>query len=174
MTSTSFAITLPHGRPIPQPRPRAMSMGKAARVYNPTSFELDAYKLAIRDAIPPELHGRNHTGPVGLVIRMMYERPQSHLNAKGEVKGETYASPAPIAPMAQNDGDFDNLAKVIADVMQACGVYANDSQITDPVGPIKRYAPPGMPGVVWVIVHLWDSLPDEWLGFPKYLEVSNA
>ena len=120
------------GLPVAQPRPRAVSFGGRARLYNPgTSNEWKA--CVIR-----ELKRYAGTFPAGVPLRcdltFYLPRPAGHYGS-GKNAGLIKAS-APARPTGKPDRD--NLDKAVCDAITAAGVWHDDSQVTD--GRIrKRY-----------------------------------
>lgn len=110
--------------PIPQPRPKARRIGPGIQIYTPNSGPIKAYKAAIVEAFK-RVAGEDFvplTGPLGLSVMFVFERPQSRLKEDSHI----------IKP------DCDNLVKGVQDALNGIA-WHDDSQIVD-VRILKRWA----------------------------------
>ncbi len=130
------------GKPVPQPRPRAMRLphNGGIRIYEP------AHATAWKATIATHMRALNpvliESGPVRMDLMFVIKRPKSHLTKKGvRRKG------APITPVGRNVGDVDNLAKAVLDACNGI-LYRDDSQVIH-LGVVKTYS--SKPGVqiIW-------------------------
>lgn len=116
----TFAV---EGRPVPQPRPRAYRAGGSIRTYTPeaASSWKDLVRVMAKDAMNRArlLHGGIQ--PVTVDIRLMFERPASHVKKNGDIKPGAVKLPP---------GDADNYAKAIMDAMNGV-CYADDTCVSD-------------------------------------------
>ena len=108
------------GRPIPQPRHRATIGG---RMYLPSSAPIRGFKAAVIAAAGKRFR-KPLEGPVVVEITALFQRPASHLTARGELR-----KGAPTHP-GRNLGDVDNLAKGALDALTLIA-WLDDSQVVD-------------------------------------------
>jgi Holliday junction resolvase RusA-like endonuclease len=106
-----------YGTPRPQPRPRKLK-GRFVSTADPKA---KLWRAGVERAIREAVAARGDATPlfVGAVrVRMVFtfQPPAS--------------APERIGTPHTHKPDVDNLAKAIADVMEACGVFKNDSQIS--------------------------------------------
>lgn len=134
-------------RALPQPRPRTTRQrGRVVTISTPAGSPLAVYSQAIsllarqyRGGLPPE------TSPVELHVRAFYARP-------------TRQSKLPRGWESRAIGDFDNVAKPIADALQGIAI-ANDCQVARSI--VERIAcGPGDPQQVEIdLIALADDPP---------------
>lgn len=122
------------GKPVAQPRPRAVRAGAHARVYNPGTA--DAWKAAVIHTLAGR-RGNTLHGPVDVIIRCEFARPKSHYRKSG-----TLTTAATLAHLGRPD--VDNLAKAVLDACTTAGVWKDDAQVTQ-LAVEKRWAEPGCP-----------------------------
>jgi len=134
------------GTPRPQPRPRFTCRGKIARPYTPKDAPILPWRKALADQMNPP--ATPLMGAYMVSLEFLLPRPVSHLTTKGALR-----KGAPLQPTRQSDGDLDNLAKPVLDVMTDQGYWLDDSQVTE-LNVTKAFADPNQePGVhvcVWV------------------------
>ncbi len=154
------AITLDIiGNPTGQPRPKATSIGKHARVYTPRrtstgkTHPIVTWRGAIKEAALPCRPETPLTGPVSVDIELRFKRPKSHYGT-GRNAGKLKDS----APdWHTNRPDVDNLTKAILDVLTECGYWRDDSQVCTG-GIRKRYVKQGeLAGATVTISQVDDS-----------------
>ncbi len=113
------------GVPKPQPRARGRHVitkdgREFTTVYNPSSNA--DWKRLIALELGRRWSGMPVKGPLVLSLKFLFGRPKTHYRRCGNLK--------PDAPLlCESHGDFDNLAKAVADVMQSRSVFVNDKQI---------------------------------------------
>lgn len=135
---TTISVFVP-GLPVAQPRPRAVSFGGRARIYNPgTSNE---WKACVIHALQCHFGTFQAGVPLRCDLTFFLPRPQGHYGT-GKNASKLKAS-APRFPTGKPDRD--NLDKAVCDAITAAGVWGDDSQVVD--GRIrKRYADPFQTG----------------------------
>jgi Holliday junction resolvase RusA-like endonuclease len=111
------------GEPKAQGRPRAFAFKRGdktqVRVYDPKTAE--GFKSAIATAAKEAGIGR-FEGAISLELRFNFRRPQAHFTSKGLVKES--------APLFHTQRpDWDNLGKVVPDLLMAIGAVHDDAQI---------------------------------------------
>lgn len=135
MDATSITFEIP-GDAIPQPRARFAN----GRTYTPQKNGIGVFKQAV--ALAATLRARLagwelSDAPHEIDVQAVFQRPKSHLTASGELRAGSPAYPG------HRNGDWDNLAKGVADAITSSGaVWRDDSQVVDGRGR-KRYAGPG-------------------------------
>lgn len=118
------------GSPVAQPRVKARNAGKFAQVYTPKTADL--WKRCVMDAALSAIPTSKLEGPLRVDMTFLLPRPQSHYNAKGELK--------PYAPVWHTSKpDRDNLEKAVLDALTNAGIWKDDKQVCDGVVR-KRYA----------------------------------
>lgn len=135
------------GNPTPQPRPKAVRMGKLIRIYTPDpKGKLKAWK----DAIARASLGRKPAAPVDCAVRVdltLYcERPKS-LMRKRDPDGPALNTTRP---------DRDNYEKAILDAMTDCGWWTDDSRVCAGESIKLYHAKTGEPGALIVV-----SVPED-------------
>jgi Holliday junction resolvase RusA-like endonuclease len=104
------------GTPVAQPRPRVSTRGGFARAYVPRDHPVHAYRQGM--ALAAKAAGlATITSPVSVTIFAVFERPKSHLTARGDLRASAPAIPRP---------DCDNIAKAVLD---ALGDFFDDSLV---------------------------------------------
>ncbi|MCG3776922.1 MAG: hypothetical protein JW395_3794 [Nitrospira sp.] len=133
------------GLPVAQPRPRAVSFGGHARMYNPGTS--NAWKAVVMHEVR-QFAGKFPAGvPLRCDLTFMVPRPKGHFGS-GKNGGILKAS-APTRPTGKPDRD--NLEKAVLDAITAAGVWADDSQVT--AGDVrKRYTPQGKASGCWLTI----------------------
>lgn len=92
-------------------------------MYLPSSAPIRAFKAAVITAAG-ERFTRPIYGPVVVEITALFQRPPSHLTARGELRKGSPAFPG------RNLGDVDNLAKGALDALTGIA-WDDDSQVVD-------------------------------------------
>ena len=111
------------GIPIAQPRARARSMGKFARVYNPPG-PVDDWKTIVRTEAQKAWtdYPNQWLGPLCVNLTFYFPRPKGHFNSKGLLK--------PNAPTWHTSTpDVDNLFKSLGDAITNIGLWNDDRQV---------------------------------------------
>lgn len=144
------------GDPKPSPRPRAVSIGKSARVYMPPSA--DAWKHDVRAAAIVAKGDWPLIAPgvaVAVFLDFRFRRPKSHLRT-GRFSGKL----KPRAPKHHTQTpDKDNLEKAVLDALGKFDkmpplIWCDDCQVVDG-RTSKRWADPDEdPGVSVAIVEI--------------------
>lgn len=108
--------------PVAQPRPRAFSMGKSARIVSaPDKHPVNAFKAAVAYAARQTLkEAAPLTGPLAVRLEFVMPRPKAKCWKTKPMPRE----PHTITP------DADNLAKSVLDAASRI-VWRDDSQIFD-------------------------------------------
>ena len=119
-----IAFTVP-GDPVPQPRPKVSTRGGFARAYVPAKHPVHAYRQAVALAAKAAGLGQR-SSPMTVAITLVFQRPASHMNAKGVVKASAPPLPRP---------DCDNLGKAVLD---ALGDFFDDS-LVERLVVVKQY-----------------------------------
>jgi Holliday junction resolvase RusA-like endonuclease len=137
------------GTPKGEPRARSVGFRRAngsigSRVYkSETALE---WKLAVQEAVTRAVEKMPKpifTGPVQVVTRFIFPRPQKHFNRCGL---------RPDAPKYHTaKPDRDNCEKLVLDVLSSCDVWEDDSQSAQGWQE-KLYADPGIPAGVTIII----------------------
>ena len=122
-------------------RPRAVALGKHARVY-PGGADLE-WKASIRLAMTCRIPQEQLTGPVELSLEFQVQRPKSHYGAKGlKPSAPLYCTAKP---------DLDNSAGAVMDAITEAGLWRDDALVVT-LRAQKRYVVDGeIPGV-WIEV----------------------
>ena len=143
----TYEIFVP-GDPVAQPRPRAVSMGGKARMYNPKTAK--AWKQKIGLAVLAELAGVPMFEGALVVDCVFYmARPKSHFGTGRNA--EKLKSSAP--KHCTKKPDLDNLVKAVFDSLTDHKVWKDDSYVTGSyVG--KRWADDFDAGVSITILDL--------------------
>lgn len=128
-----IAVEIP-GEAVPQPRARSTRGG---RMYTPDNG-IVAFKEAVGLLVKAEAArrriSRDDSSAFVLEVVCVFGRPHSHLTTSGELR-----STAPAWP-GMRCGDWDNLAKGVADAITRTGaVWKDDTQVVDGRC-LKRYA----------------------------------
>ena len=131
-----IAVEIP-GEAVPQPRARSTRGG---RHYTPDNG-IVAFKQAVGLLVKAEAArrriARDDSSAFVLEVVCVFGRPPSHLTTSGELR-----STAPAWPGLRS-GDWDNLAKGVADAITTTGaVWKDDTQVVDGRC-LKRYAVSG-------------------------------
>lgn len=127
------------GRPVPQPRARSTRGG---RMYTPdngiVSFK-DAVGLLVTAEAARRRLAVSKDDAFAIDVECVFSRPASHLTASGDLRATAAAWPG------LRCGDWDNLAKGVADaITRTAAVWNDDAQVVD--GRCrKRYCRPGEP-----------------------------
>lgn len=103
-----------------QPRARAVSMGKRARMYNPNTA--DKWKLCVKNAVSGLQLGSQ---PLSVSIHIRLKRPKSHYGSR---KGQSYLKDSAPEYHTQTP-DVDNLAKAMLDAITDSGAWDDDKQV---------------------------------------------
>jgi len=109
------------GKPEAKPRPRACVLGKHAHIYQPKP----AWVKTVKGVAEKQAPTTPLIPPVCVDIAFLMPRPKSHFGT-GKNADRLRAN-APVLHMAKPDRD--NLDKLILDVLQDCGYFANDSEV---------------------------------------------
>lgn len=127
------------GDAVPQPRARSTRGG---RMYTPDNG-IVVFKQAVGLLVTAEARRQriavSEAAAFVLEVECVFARPPSHLTAAGELRASAPAWPG------LRCGDWDNLAKGVADAVTKTGViWHDDTQVVD--GRCrKRYASRGEP-----------------------------
>lgn len=133
------------GDPVPQGSTKAFAVKGRAFVTQSNAGPLGRYRNDIRQqwAVSPlreqtegALPVPDFEGPVRLDIAFGFRRPKSHYNAKGNLKGEMYANPAPTHYTSKPD--LDKLIRAVGDALTGFA-YEDDQQVVT-VKATKVYA----------------------------------
>jgi Holliday junction resolvase RusA-like endonuclease len=123
------------GDPKGQPRPKAVSVGGHARVYDPGTSK--DFKACIVDAV-------REAGKVGLMldvplcvdIECFFRRPKGHYGS-----GKNSKTIKPSAPIWNTSKpDRDNIEKAIFDALTNIGFWRDDSIVVDGKAPVKKFS----------------------------------
>ena len=128
-----IAVDIP-GEAVPQPRARSTRGG---RHYTPDNG-IVAFKSAVSLLVKAEAArrriSRDDSSAFVLEVVCVFGRPHSHLTTSGELR-----STAPAWP-GMRCGDWDNLAKGVADaITKTAAVWKDDTRVVDGRC-LKRYA----------------------------------
>lgn len=127
MTPLAFEVS---GTPRPQPRPRFVK----GRVISTADPKAKLWRLMVKRAVDRAMSEREgFTGAVKLSVVFRFRPVESKLSLIGQAH--------------THKPDADNLLKALQDVMEECGVFRNDSQISKPE-PVKLWAHEAGMGVV--------------------------
>lgn len=126
------------GDAVPQPRARSTRGG---RMYTPdngiVAFK-DAVGLLVKAQAARQRIAVSDSDAFELEVVCVFGRPPSHLTTRGELR-----STAPRFP--KRNGDWDNLAKGVADAITRAGVVWHDDDQVVSGRCRKRYAAAGEP-----------------------------
>jgi len=125
------------GQPVGKNRPRFTRVGKGVRTYSDQGDKEQLWVMVVRQQLK-ELAVRHFSGAVAMKIVFWMKRPANHFGS-GKNAGVLKAS-APAAPVTKPD--IDNLLKFLADSLNHCSIWIDDSYIAD-IDMKKRYALPG-------------------------------
>ena len=126
------------GTPKPQPRVRAWFNKKTGRaaVFDPGTA--DGWKSCVAVAAKGVIPAAPLECPIRLTIYFYLARPKSHFGT-GKNAAKLKVS-APAWPHeGRGYGDFDNLAKSVADVLTEMGAWKDDGQVCHAIV-MKTYA----------------------------------
>ncbi|MEI6258527.1 MAG: RusA family crossover junction endodeoxyribonuclease [Deltaproteobacteria bacterium] len=137
ITEPNTITLLIPGQPISKNRPRFTRVGKGVRTYSDQSDEEWLWVMVVRQQLK-ELAVRHFSGAVAMKIVFWMKRPAGHFGS-GKNAGVLKAS-APASPVTKPD--IDNLLKFLADCLNHCSIWVDDSYIAD-IDMKKRYAEPG-------------------------------
>lgn len=127
MTPLAFEVI---GIPRPQPRPRFMK----GRVVSTADPKAKLWRLMVKRTVTQAMDGREaFAGAVKLSVVFRFRPVVSKLSLIGQAH--------------THKPDASNLLKLVEDVMEECGVFRNDSQISKPE-PVKLWAHEAGMGVV--------------------------
>ena len=116
---TNVAELIISGRPIPQPRARATTVGGFARMYTDTSNGIKAYREQV--ALAWRQTGRaSLTTQVAVAIDFVFPRPSNKVWVRKPMPSQWHRGKA----------DIDNLGKGVIDALQDVGCFKNDSQVS--------------------------------------------
>ena len=127
------------GIPKAQPRVKAVSRGKFARVYTP--WNADSWKSLIMWSAREEIsrHGpswRPLSGPLAFMATFTLPRPKAHYKANGTLKEK-------VPDYVETKPDIDNLVKALMDALVDVQVMDDDRTVAV-LSVSKRYgADPG-------------------------------
>lgn len=131
------------GLPVGQPRPRAVSFGGRARMYDPgTSNTWKACVIQAAKAAAERAGWEQATGWVVVDIIAHLPRPKGHFGS-GANSGRLKRT-APGSPIGKPD--VDNIAKAVLDALNQCGIWRDDAQVVK-LACEKRYAIPQGRGI---------------------------
>ena len=124
------------GSPIPQPRHRVAVRGKNARAYIPSKHPVHAWREAVRMSLVEQgvFDPAISSSHLIVMANFVLPRPASHYTKNGAL-----TKSARPEPTGARDGDVDNLLKPVLDVMEAEGVFLNDSQVVRAFDVSKRF-----------------------------------
>ena len=139
------------GLPKAQPRAKARSMGKFARVYNPGTA--DDWKMIVRHEAKKAWtdYPNQWCGPLQVNLTFLFPRPKNHFRSNGILKEN-----APKWHTAKPDRD--NLDKAVLDALTNLGIWSDDKQVC--AGLIQKLYANEQPGVDVRIVEL--TANGEW------------
>ena len=106
--------------PVAQPRARATSIGGHARVYEPTSHPIAAFKASVRLAASCAFSGGALTGPLRVDCLFLFPRPKSLIFKKRDMPRVRHIKKP----------DADNLAKSVLDALNGL-VWVDDCQVCE-------------------------------------------
>jgi Holliday junction resolvase RusA-like endonuclease len=119
-----FVVT---GTPKGQPRVKAYSRGGKAGVYDPGTA--DDWKYAVRQAAIENAPEQKFSGPVGMSMGFLFQRPKRLLKK---------SSPDGLL-LRDSKPDLDNLVKAVKDAITDSGaVWHDDSQVASESA-VKQY-----------------------------------
>lgn len=124
------------GDPIPQGSMKAFAVKGKAFTTSSNAGPLARYRNDIRNAYG-ERYGMEDSlaNSISVHIVFTFKRPASHYNAKGQLKGVTYAKPAP--DWVTKKPDIDKLIRAVLDALSFYA-YEDDAQVVH-VDAIKRW-----------------------------------
>ncbi|MEW6505501.1 MAG: RusA family crossover junction endodeoxyribonuclease [Chloroflexota bacterium] len=125
------------GPPIAKHRPRFARRGKYVVTYSDQETEEGLWILEAKRQIQQQGGGKQtlFSGPVKVDVTCYLRRPKHHYRT-GRRSGELKEG-APAVPVTTPDGD--NYLKFALDCLNHCGVWPDDSYVSD-VRVRKRYA----------------------------------
>lgn len=106
------------GVPVAQPRARAVAWGGKARVYEPKSHPIAAFKATVRLAFQQAYKGPPLTGPLKCTMIFAMPRPKALIWKTRDMPRELHTKKP----------DVSNLIKGIEDALNGIA-YVDDSQI---------------------------------------------
>ena len=108
-----------------QPRPRAVSMGGKARMYNPKTAKdwKRQIGLSLMEVISPEYRG--YEGAVEVHSTFLLKRPKSHYGTGRNNDRLKDNAPA----FCLKKPDLDNLQKAVFDAITDHKIWKDDSQV---------------------------------------------
>jgi len=136
------------GEPVAQPRPRAVSMGGKARMYNPKTAK--AWKKLIGIRVSSFLLSKGITSPMmgAVAVRSVFylQRPKSHYGTGRNASRLKDSAPA----FCTKKPDLDNLQKAVFDALTDIQAWHDDSQVIDECT-VKKWADGRGPGLFLTI-----------------------
>lgn len=132
-----------HGVPRPQPRPRVLKSGKVVSTTGPAVAWKRLVLAAAREAVEGAEWGAIVDAPVDLVLVFRF----------GTTKRERWHRPRAL----NGRGDFDNMAKLVADVLTKRGVWSDDGLVAH-VEQWHVWVPPEHAGVTVEVRRLSDAV----------------
>tara|TARA_R110000824_G_scaffold35913_1_gene112067 strand:+ start:85 stop:522 length:438 start_codon:yes stop_codon:yes gene_type:complete len=126
------------GEPIPQPRPRVVTIGGRARAISaPSKHPVTDWKKRIMVALATQFDGDILDGPVRLDVTFLMPRPKRLMRRK-DPEGEVWHTTRP---------DADNLVKALKDACSGV-IYKDDSQVCELIVRKKHHAKGGHPAAM--------------------------
>ena len=126
------------GEPIPQPRPRVVTIGGRARAISaPSKHPVNDWKKRIMVALATQFDGDILDGPVRLDVTFLMPRPKRLMRRK-DPEGEVWHTTRP---------DADNLVKALKDACSGV-IYKDDSQVCELIVRKKHHAKGGHPAAM--------------------------
>ena len=134
------------GEPIPQPRPRVVTIsGRARAISAPGKHPVNDWKKRIMVALATQFDGDILDGPVRLDVIFLMPRPK-RLMRKKDPAGEVWHITRP---------DADNLIKAVKDACTGV-LWQDDSQVCELIVRKRHHAKDGHPAAMVEVTCLTD------------------